>query len=193
MASYWGQVLRMARRAKRATGRAGNIVPPEMLGRILRLIWAPIVVIWIVQPFIVGFMLPSSSLLRPLIYRPTVVWICAAVVLAGYLATRRCWKAMGRQWRMGIDPAEKTTMVATGPFAYVRHPIYALSQLMMLATVIAVPSPLMIAAALVHILLLQWESRREERHMLRTQGEPYLEYCRQVGRFLPKRLGPYSG
>src|SRR2546422_541739 len=135
MAGYWGQVLRMARRAKRATGRAGNIVPPGMLGRILRLIWAPIVVIWIVQPFVVGFMWPSS-LLRPLIYRPTIAWICAAVVFAGYLATRRCWKTMGRQWRMGIDPAEKTTMVATGPFAYVRHPIYALSQLMMLATVI---------------------------------------------------------
>ena len=31
---------------------------------------------------------------------------------------------MGRSWRMGIDPAEKTSLVTRGPYRWMRHPIY---------------------------------------------------------------------
>jgi protein-S-isoprenylcysteine O-methyltransferase Ste14 len=98
----------------------------------------------------------------------------------------RCWKAMGRHWRMGIDPGEQNPLIATGPFACVRHPIYSLSSLMMLATLAAVPSPLMLACGFVHIVLLAWESCREERHMLKVHGNAYAEYRRSVGRFVPR-------
>jgi protein-S-isoprenylcysteine O-methyltransferase Ste14 len=88
---------------------------------------------------------------------------------------------------MGIDPAERTSLVVAGPFAYVRHPIYALSQLMMLASVVAVPSYVMIAVGVMHIVLLQWEVRREEAHMLQVHGAAYTDYCARVGRFIPHR------
>ena len=69
--------------------------------------------------------------------------IGVVITAAALAATLVCWKRMGRDWRMGIDPAERTRLIVTGPYAYVRHPIYALSQLMMLGTVIAVPAPAM--------------------------------------------------
>jgi protein-S-isoprenylcysteine O-methyltransferase Ste14 len=56
----------------------------------------------------------------------------------------------------------------------------------MLATVAAQPSPLMIAVAVVHLILLQLEARREERYLLNIHGPAYGEYCARVGRFLPK-------
>ena len=87
---------------------------------------------------------------------------------------------------MGIDPHEKTPLVATGPFAYVRHPIYTLSALMMAATVAAVGSPLMIGAGLVHVALLLWESLREEQYLVKTHGERYAHYRANVGRFVPR-------
>ena len=87
---------------------------------------------------------------------------------------------------MGIDPGERTPLIATGPFAYVRHPIYALSAVMMAATAAAVPSPLMLAAAAVHLALLLWESRREEKHLLRVHGNAYEAYRARVGRFVPR-------
>ena len=89
---------------------------------------------------------------------------------------------------MGIDPDEKTALIATGPYALVRHPIYALSQVMMLATMAIVPSMLMLAAGIVHIGLLQWEAKREERYLLAVHGTVYADYCRQVGGFLPRRF-----
>jgi protein-S-isoprenylcysteine O-methyltransferase Ste14 len=61
----------------------------------------------------------------------------------------------------------------------------------MLATVIAVPTPLMIALAVSHIFFLQWEARREERHLVTTHGSEYGEYKRRVGRFMPLSVRGY--
>jgi protein-S-isoprenylcysteine O-methyltransferase Ste14 len=94
---------------------------------------------------------------------------------------------------MGIDPGEPTPLLATGPFAYVRHPIYALSAAMMLATVAAVPTPLMIGTGAAHVALLLWESRREERHLLRLHGDAYRSYRARVGAFLPRPLKSPAG
>jgi protein-S-isoprenylcysteine O-methyltransferase Ste14 len=190
MAAYWGRVMRMAYKAK-IKGRASNLIPPEPIGKFLRLIWTPLILIWVSQPLITAFARRPPRPWQPLYYNPRIAWPAVLIVAVCFTATWVCWKRMGSAWRMGIDPAEKTALIASGPFAYVRHPIYSLSQLMMLATVAAVPSPLMIAAALLHLILLQWESRREEAHLLRVQPEQYARYRQQVGRFLPKRLRPY--
>ena len=93
---------------------------------------------------------------------------------------------MGKSWRIGIDPAEKNPLIVTGPFARVRHPIYALSSILMLATAAADPAPLMLAVAAIHLSLLQLEARREENHLSRVHGPLYIDYCRATGRFLPR-------
>jgi protein-S-isoprenylcysteine O-methyltransferase Ste14 len=98
---------------------------------------------------------------------------------------------MGKSWRMGIDPNEKTQLVFTGPFAYVRHPIYGLSQLLMLMTILIVPSPAMLLVGVLHILFMQWEVRREDRYLCSVHGDAYAAYQRKVGRFFPKSLQPY--
>jgi protein-S-isoprenylcysteine O-methyltransferase Ste14 len=192
LAAYWGRVMRMAYKA-RIKGRASHLVPPERIGKILRLIWTPLILIWVSQPFVTAFARKPPWPWRTLYDNSRIAWPAVILVALCFVATRICWKRMGSAWRMGIDPAEKTVLIATGPFAYVRHPIYALSQVMMLATVAAVPSLLMIASGMMHLILLQWESRREEAHLLRVQPEQYARYQSQVGRFLPKRLRPYIG
>jgi protein-S-isoprenylcysteine O-methyltransferase Ste14 len=182
---YWLRVLRMARKARRRTGRAANLIPREPVGRLLRLLWTPVVLLWVGQPFVSALVHSPPAPLRPIWANAWIAWACVLVAGAAFWLTRVCWRTMGRNWRMGIDPSERTSLVVEGPFQYVRHPIYALSQVMMLAAVAAVPSPLMLAAGALHLLLLQWEARREEAHMHRTHGDAYLSYCSRVGRFLP--------
>ncbi|HEX4124368.1 MAG TPA: isoprenylcysteine carboxylmethyltransferase family protein [Tepidisphaeraceae bacterium] len=187
MALYWFKVMQLVDRARRWTGKAGGLVPREPIGRATRLIWTPVIAIWIIVPLITGLHRPSSPVLRPLYASGGWGWFGVAVMAACFAATAACWKRMGKSWRMGIDPDEKTTLIATGPYAIVRHPIYALSQVMMLATMAIVPSILMLAAGIVHIGLLQWEARREERYLLAVHGTAYADYCRRVGGFLPRR------
>ncbi len=195
VAAYWLSVVRMARATYRRTGRAANFFPREPVGLALRALWLPAVVLWLVHPFVTAFTDPLTVLdvWRPLWESPVLRWASAVVLAACFALTRVCWKRMGTSWRMGIDPHEKTPLVATGPFAYVRHPIYTLSALMMAATVAAVGSPLMIGAGLVHVALLLWESLREEQYLAKTHGERYAHYQANVGRFLPGSLKPYAG
>ena len=186
--AYWGRVMRMAYKARRRTGRAANLLPGERVGRLNRLLWVPAVTVWIVHPFCTALLKYLPAPLHPFFYNLWIAWPALAIAVACLMLSRICWKAMGRHWRMGIDPAEQNPLIAAGPFAYVRHPIYALSMLMMLATMAMIPSPLMLAMGIIHITLLKWESRREESHLLRIHGESYARYRAAVGGFLPKSL-----
>ena len=186
VAAYWWRVVRKAAKMRRRTGRAANFLPAERLGRALRVIWQPVVCLWIIVPLVTAVAPHLPASIAPIEQSGPLQWAGAAVAVLSYALTRVCWRRMGRSWRMGIDPAEKTTLIVTGPFAYVRHPIYALSSLMMLATVAAVPSIPLFAIGTAHLLLLQWEARREEAHLSRVHGPAYAAYRRRVGRFLPR-------
>jgi protein-S-isoprenylcysteine O-methyltransferase Ste14 len=150
IALYWYRVLRKAWHTKKRTGRAANIMPAEPIGRFLRIIWYPVVFIWIAHPIAQGL----KPQLRMLFDLPMLRWSALAVAVLAFIATLVCWKRMGRSWRMGIDPAEKTALVVRGPWAYVRHPIYSLSILLMLCTMVILPTPLMLAAGVIHIAFL---------------------------------------
>jgi protein-S-isoprenylcysteine O-methyltransferase Ste14 len=189
IAAYWARVLRLAHKTRRRTGRAANLFPTEPLGRLLRIIWFPTVAAWIAIPCITFARqrrLPAP--LTPLYDIPSVAWVALAVAVAAFAATLICWKRMGKSWRMGIAPGEHTDLIVTGPYAYVRHPIYALSCLLAICTFLIVPSPVMGIIAAVHISLLVWESAREEQHMISVHGDAYARYAVRVGRFLPTRI-----
>jgi protein-S-isoprenylcysteine O-methyltransferase Ste14 len=184
--AYWARVVKLVRKTKRTHGSSANFVPPELLGRILRIIWYPAVGIWILHLLLNSILKNPPVVMRPLYHAPIVQWIALAIALAAFIATLVCWKKMGKSWRMGINPDERTQLILSGPYEYVRHPIYALSSVLMLATLAIVPSPLMIATAACHLLLLQWEARREEKYLVGVHGEAYQSYMDRVGRFVPR-------
>lgn len=191
VAAYWYRVIRMARKQRQKTGRAANLIPAEPLGRGLRLLWTPAIGVWVFHPLASGLVADLPPAVRPLLDVGWVRWVGAAIVLTGFQLTRTCWRRMGKSWRMGIDPGERTPLVFDGPFGYVRHPIYALSAAMMVATVAALPSPAMLAAGTIHVGLLLWESAREERYLAGVHGPAYEDYRRRVGRILPRSVRPY--
>jgi len=193
VATYWGRVLRLMWKIRRKASHSANVVPPGPLGWLTRALWFPVVFLWILIPLVGPFVQVRFWLLWPLFELPGLGWIAFAFAAGSLIFTWICWKQMGSSWRMGIDPAEKTSLIVTGPYAYIRHPIYALSSALMLATAAADPAPLMLAVAVVHLLLLQFEARREEQYLARVHGQPYLDYCEKVGRFVPcRRFVPQS-
>jgi len=184
--AYWLRVSKMARKSRRKTGRGANFIPAEKLGRRLRMVWIPVVAIWIAGPFLSAAARHPPALLRPIWIDPITAWLGAALAGGCFIATIFCWKTMGSSWRMGIDPAERTQLIVSGPYTWLRHPIYALSQMMMLASLVSLPSPLLLIAGTLHLVLLHWEARREECHMLVQHGEVYERYRARVGGFFPK-------
>ncbi len=187
--AYWSAVVVKSIRMKKRRGKMPNVIPRERTGRYVRLLWAPTVVAWIAQLYLYALRLARTSpwLLTPLFIRgvvPAAIGALCCVIALGL--TFVCWQQMGASWRIGIDPSEKTRLVVRGAYRRVRHPIYALSILLMLGCVLVVPTPLMLLTAGIHIGLLAWEACREEAYLLTAHGEAYLEYQRHTGRFLPR-------
>ena len=188
--AYWIAVGAMVLRARRRTRDLAGLVPQQALERRMWLVWVPLVGAWMTLPWLAQtrarapwaippsvWDLPSYGLLR---------WFAAVVAVACLVLTAKCWMRMGTDWRMAVSEDQKSPLITDGLFARVRHPIYALSILLMLMTAIIVPTPLMIAIAAVHICLMVLKARNEERHLLKMHGDDYARYLRQTGRFVPR-------
>ena len=188
---YWGTVIVKAVRLSRKIGKDPNVLPREKTGRTLRVIWPPAIIAWCILPWVSalrGF--APIWYLRALWPITTATqWLGAAAALVGLSAlilTFICWRQMGRSWRIGIDPGEKTELVILGAYRIVRHPIYALSIILMICTVVTVPTILMLIVATLHITLITLEALREEQYLRNIHGAPYAEYCLRTGRFIPR-------
>ena len=188
---YWGTVIIKAVRLSRKIGKDPNVLPREKTGRSLRLLWTPAIIAWCILPWVSAFRgFAHLWYLRPLWpMTPQTQWIGVVAALLGLLAlvlTFICWRQMGRSWRIGIDPGEKTELIILGAYRIVRHPIYALSIILMLCTFLTVPTFLMLATALIHITLITLEALREEQYLRQIHGAPYIAYCVRTGRFIPR-------
>lgn len=96
---------------------------------------------------VVAAVLQRTNVVQPL-NTLRMVWIQVAGIIpatAGIAATVYAQLAMGDSWRIGVDEQENTTLVRTGPFKWVRHPIYtammAFGLGLLLVTRISLPSP----------------------------------------------------
>src|SRR5688572_5976459 len=94
---YWARVVRLVYKVRSTTGRSANFRPPERLGRALRFLWVPIVIVWIAQGYVAG-LIPHDRLprlVRPLFRNEILAWSSALVGIAALAATMVCWKKMG--------------------------------------------------------------------------------------------------
>jgi protein-S-isoprenylcysteine O-methyltransferase Ste14 len=191
--AYWlgagTMIVRVRRHARRREQRAAQVMPVQGLERLMALVWVPLVLAWIALPWLA---LERSG---PLLGLPAFVydtpysalrWIAAVVALACLAGTIKCWARMGDNWRMAVTHEPGQVLITDGPFSRIRHPIYAFSILLMIATMAALPTPVMLAVGVAHVALMAVKARNEERHLLATYGSAYQAYAARTGRFLPR-------
>lgn len=113
--------------------------------------------------------------------------ICSLVLVAqGMTALVRFGRvADGRPGR-GLYEWEKTTsLVTTGVFAYIRHPMYASLLALTWGTFLQAPSWTGGLVALPVSLFLVLTALADERECLSYFGAAYADYMRQTWRFIP--------
>ncbi len=100
---------------------------------------------------------------------------------------------MGKSWRVGVDPNEKTTLVTHGLFQYVRNPIYSGVIVFVSGLLVLLPNSLMFIGSVIGLIGIQLQVRYvEELQMIKYHSDDYLNYAKQVGRFIPL-IGRISG
>jgi protein-S-isoprenylcysteine O-methyltransferase Ste14 len=144
-----------------------------------------------VVALVVGVAAPVLALLgvvEPIDSLDTTAAYVAGIVLAGLgiAATLYAQVAMGTSWRIGVDPAERTALVTSGPFGLVRNPIFAAMLPTALGLALLVPSWIALAGLVGLWLALQLQVRVvEEPYLLRAHEPGYAAYAARVGRFMP--------
>ncbi len=162
---------------KGISGRAGS---PEWIAGVL---FAVALLVGVAAP-----VLALADVVEPLARLDGAASHVAGVVLfaAGLAATLAAQFAMGSSWRIGVDHAERTELVTSGPFAYSRNPIFAAMIPTSVGLALMVPSVIAIAGVLALLLALELQVRVvEEPYLARAHGSAYADYAARVGRFVP--------
>jgi protein-S-isoprenylcysteine O-methyltransferase Ste14 len=99
-----------------------------------------------------------------------------------------CWKAqreMGNSWRVGIDRQNRTDLITTGVFKYVRNPTYSGLFLICIGSFIIFPTVLFTLWIIVFYLSIEFQVRIEEEFLTELHGKHYTRYYQITKRYIP--------
>jgi protein-S-isoprenylcysteine O-methyltransferase Ste14 len=91
----------------------------------------------------------------------------------------------------GISPTVATRqehrLVTSGPYRWVRHPLYSVGTLMFFAMALMADSWFIAVMAVVAFILLALRTPNEEAHLIEEFGDEYRVYIEHTGAYLPKQ------
>lgn len=134
-----------------------------------------------------AFVIASMRVLQfPLAARAIVFGTGLAVLVAGSLLRRHCWRMLGASFTGDVQAHTDQRVVTAGAYALLRHPSYTAGILMNTGLGLALGSwgsaVLLLAAS---VAVYQYRIVVEERALLAQIGEPYRDFMRTRKRLVP--------
>jgi len=112
--------------------------------------------------------------------------IVLALMLGAVLLFHASSRTMGKNWSLVARTREDHQLIQSGPFAFVRHPIYVALLLFLVAMAIAYGHARNLIVGVPIYALATWFRIRHEERILREQfGADYDAYAARVKRFVP--------
>jgi protein-S-isoprenylcysteine O-methyltransferase Ste14 len=114
--------------------------------------------------------------------------LIASMVIAPFAAALSWWatRHLGKQWRYVAAVAEGHELITTGPYRFIRHPIYTSMFGMLLATVFAWSWwPLGIAAVVFYIIGTEIRIRAEEALLAAHFGDRFIAWRAKTPAYIP--------
>ena len=119
---------------------------------------------------------------------PLPVWLrWAGVGLALIAGLLLVWmfRTLGRNLTDTVVTRKQHTLVTTGPYRWVRHPLYSSTALIILGNSLAMANWFFFMAGCLAFLLLVIRTRKEEENLTARFGDDYRNYMQRTGRFVP--------
>jgi len=158
--------------------------PPEPAARILLLLLALAVVgtaAYVAAPERLSWAsLPLPEWLR---------WAGLGLAFAGFALLEWSQSALGRNWSGRVQLLKDHELVVSGPYRWVRHPMYA-GGLLANASLLLLSANWLVGGGWLALYGWQFAARipLEEDLMMHRFGEAYRQYMRRTGRLLPRVL-----
>lgn len=93
---------------------------------------------------------------------------------------------LGKHWSISLELQEDHRLVTSGPYRWVRHPMYTVHVVYFLAWVLVSANLLLLINYVLTITLIFARTPKEERMMLERFGDEYRAYMMRTGRLLPR-------
>jgi protein-S-isoprenylcysteine O-methyltransferase Ste14 len=114
-------------------------------------------------------------------------WVGVGIAICGFALLQWAQVTLGKSWsdipRMMTDQ----TLITSGPYRFIRHPIYS-AFILILGSTFFISANWLIGIAWIGMTVLEVFSRIgfEENLMIEYFGTQYLEYMKRTGQLLPK-------
>ncbi len=112
-------------------------------------------------------------------------WLGLAVLVTGLAFSVWARVHLGRNWSGTVTVKEDHELIRSGPYGYVRHPIYTGILTGVIGTVICSATARAALALLIIAVALIRKLRTEEARMRETFPGQYEQYCEQVPALVP--------
>ncbi len=116
-------------------------------------------------------------------------WQVAVSIVFFVLASLLSWtgaRALGRQWRIDAGLSADHELITSGPYRFVRHPIYTSLLCVLLGTgFLFTPWWLLLPSLLLFIIGTEIRVRIEDHLLASHFGERFVEYQKRVPAYIP--------
>jgi protein-S-isoprenylcysteine O-methyltransferase Ste14 len=90
------------------------------------------------------------------------------------------------QWSAQLQLTENHHLVTTGPYAYIRHPLYVAMFGWCISLPLLTANWIFLVICVLAIVAIMWRVPKEEQMMVEAFGDEYTVYMEHTGRFYPK-------
>ena len=113
-------------------------------------------------------------------------WAGVAAMLICVPLSQWVYSELGVHFSKRLEIMTGHQLIRTGPYRFVRHPMYATLFLCAVATCLITANCVVIVSALVLVLVFSMRMRKEEAMLIARFGDEYREYKRQTWALVPK-------
>ena len=116
-------------------------------------------------------------------------WTGMGIALAGFALLQWAQITLGRSWSDAPRMMKEQALITSGPYQFIRHPIYT-AFILILGSTLLISANWLIGLTWAGMTILDIASRIgfEESLMVEYFGDQYREYMKKTGRLLPKVL-----
>src|SRR5687767_5550258 len=114
-------------------------------------------------------------------------WLGVAVALIGFALLQWAQVTLGRSWSDTPRMMKEQALITSGPYQFIRHPIYT-AFILILGSTLLISANWLIGLTWAGMTVLDIASRIgfEESLMVEYFGDQYREYMKKTGRLLPR-------
>ncbi len=178
-------------RLRRRADRVGSKVPRSTDGSLIRgalavsgFLYYGTLCAWIGYPASVAWaQVPVAAGLR---------WSGAPLAAVGIALALWALRELGLNVTPTAAPRSDATLVTSGPYRRVRHPLYSSMLLTIPGFALLARNALVLAGGVAVLLVLLLRVRREEKELLSRFGEKYRAYRDRTGALVPRRSGGFD-